>query len=135
MKQATQTTDYTQQALDFAKKYGVKLTINEPDYGKMGWDKYENYRYIFPCRLTRNGKSYSFKFGQSIAAGSEQPTMYDILTCLTKYDPQDFENFCSEFGYDTDSRSAEKTYKAVVKEWHNVMKLFYDILDDLREIE
>ena len=24
-----------------------------------------------------------------------------------------FENFCADYGYDTDSRSAEKTYKAV----------------------
>lgn len=54
------------------------------------------------------------------------PTMYDILTCLTKYDPDSFENFCSEYGYDTDSRKAEKTYNAVCDEWLNVSRLFSD---------
>ena len=54
------------------------------------------------------------------------PTMYDILTCLTKYDPDSFENFCSEYGYDTDSRKAEKTYNAVYDEWLNVSRLFND---------
>ena len=52
------------------------------------------------------------------------PTFYDILTCLTKYDPGSFENFCGDFGYDEDSRSAERTYKAVVKEYKAMARLF-----------
>lgn len=52
------------------------------------------------------------------------PTMYDILVCLTKYDPDSFENFCSEYGYDTMSDKAEKTYNAVYDEWLNVSRLF-----------
>ena len=98
MNTATQTTDLRQQAIDFAAKYQVKLTIAEPKYGQMGWDKNDSYRWIFPCRLTRNKKHYSFKFGQSIAAGSEYPDMYDVLACLTKYDPETFEFFCSNYG-------------------------------------
>lgn len=54
------------------------------------------------------------------------PTEYDVLACLTKYDPGTFENFCSEFGYDTDSRSAEKTYNAVKDEYNNLCALFND---------
>lgn len=52
------------------------------------------------------------------------PTAYDLLTCITKYDPETFENFCSEYGYDEDSRKAEDIYRAVVKEWHKVEKFF-----------
>ena len=126
---------YEQQAIDFASKHNVKLAIGEPEYGQMGWDKKDNFRHIFPCKLSRNGKSYSFKFGQSIAAGAEPPTMYDVLACITKYDPYSFENFCSEFGYDTDSRTAEKTYKAVCREWKGVERLFSDILEELQEIQ
>ena len=54
------------------------------------------------------------------------PTAYDVLVCLTKYDVGTFEDFCSEFGYDTDSRSAKKTYKAVLKEYGNVCKIWND---------
>lgn len=54
----------------------------------------------------------------------EAPTSYDILACLTKYDPGTFENFCSEFGYDTDSRKAEKIYHAVKAEYLGLCSIF-----------
>ena len=52
------------------------------------------------------------------------PDAYTILACMTKYDPGDFENFCSEYGYDTDSKKAEKTYNAVLQEWINMQRIF-----------
>lgn len=54
------------------------------------------------------------------------PTPYNILASLTKYDPGTFECFCSEFGYDKDSKTAEKTYKAVVNEYKSLCILFPD---------
>lgn len=63
------------------------------------------------------------------------PTAYDILSCLTKYNPGSFGDFCSEFGYDTDSRKAEKVYRGVVEEWLHLSALFNEPeLDELREI-
>lgn len=56
----------------------------------------------------------------------EPPTAYDVLTCLTKYDPGTFENFCSDYGYDADSREAEKTYKAICDEYKSVCALYSD---------
>jgi hypothetical protein len=78
----------------------------------------------------------SFGFGKQMKLiAGKQPTPYDVLACLTKYDPGTFEDFCGEFGYDTDSRKAYKTYKAVKREWENVAILFNDEqLDMLREI-
>ena len=55
------------------------------------------------------------------------PTAYDILACLTKYDPYTFEDFCSEYGYDTDSRRAKKTYKAVQKEYNSLAAMYSDL--------
>lgn len=64
-----------------------------------------------------------------------KPTAYDALCCLTKSDPGSFENFCSDFGYDEDSRKAESTYKAVVAEWEQVSNFFSsDELEQLQEI-
>ena len=56
----------------------------------------------------------------------KKPTLYDILACLTKYNPCTFENFCSEFGCDEDSRKAYKTYTAVKEEYMNMCILFND---------
>ncbi len=56
----------------------------------------------------------------------EIPTAYDVLVSLTSYEVGSFEDFCGEFGYDTDSRKAEKTYKAVLEEWKNIKILYSD---------
>lgn len=64
------------------------------------------------------------------------PNAYDILTCLTKYDPNTFEDFCSEFGYDSDSRKALETYNAVKNEYKEVTRLFTDAeIEELQEIQ
>lgn len=52
------------------------------------------------------------------------PSLYDVITVMTKYDPETFEDFCDTFGYDQDSRSAEKTYRAVKKEYNAMKRLF-----------
>lgn len=66
----------------------------------------------------------------------EEPTPYSVLACLTNYDPGSFEDFCSEFDYDTDSIKANKVYKAVVDEWKNVAMLWNDSeIEELQEIQ
>jgi len=63
------------------------------------------------------------------------PDEYSILCCLQKYDVGTFEDFCSEYGYDEDSRTAEKTYKAVCKEYDKVCSLWNDAeIEQLQEI-
>jgi len=56
----------------------------------------------------------------------EAPNNYDILACLTKYDPGTFENFCSDFGYNTDSKKDERIYNSAVDEYMNLKALFTD---------
>jgi hypothetical protein len=106
-----------------AKYYNIKLKVISSYYGVMKWDT-KNKREVFKLQLLRGKKSYTFEFGQSAVKGNEEPTLYDVLTCLQKYEVGTFEDFCGEFGYDNDSRTAEKTYKAVVKEFKAMERLF-----------
>lgn len=124
--------EYTKQANDFANKYGVKLSVLSHRWGVMWNDK--QLRCIFKMRLTRNRKTYTFEFGQSIMNGSKEPTMYDVLSCVQKYDCGTFENFCAEYGYNDDSRTAERTYKACCKEYASMERLFSDCMEELQEI-
>lgn len=128
--------EYEKQAIDFAKKTGTELRILSSHYGSHFTDdvKRGEKRWVFHCRLVRKGKKFEFDFGQSLAAGKKHPTMYDVLSCFQKSDVGTFENFCDEFGYDTDSRSAEKVYHDVKREWENVERLFGDVLEELQEI-
>ena len=64
------------------------------------------------------------------------PSKYSVLACLTKYDPESFEDFCSEFGYDTDSKKADKIYEGVKEEWLNVCRIWNDSeIEELCEIQ
>ena len=74
------------------------------------------------CTLTCNGRKMAVPFTQGSAhqkSGKPTPPELDsVLDCLagdaSGYDnSRDFEDWCSEYGYDTDSRKAEKTYRAI----------------------
>ena len=129
---------YEQQAQQFLKSTGTTLKIGTPSYGQMAWDTTNRFRFIFPITFSRtvNGKRIRFtvKYGQSLTKGSMPPTKYDALACLTKSNPGSFENFCWEYGYNSDSRRAERIYKAVCKEWKNVDKLWHDEIEQFQEI-
>lgn len=53
-------------------------------------------------------------------------TIYDVIADLQKYELGSFDDFCKDFGYDTDSRSAEKIYLACTKEYYDLKKIFSD---------
>lgn len=66
----------------------------------------------------------------------KEPTVYDVLTCLEKCGYESFEDFCGCYGYDTDSRRAEKIYKACVEEYNNVCNIWSDEeIELLKEIQ
>lgn len=154
-KRGDNMTDYQKQAADFMDKTGTKMDLkfigNFPYF-----DDDKESRDVYQVTLTRGTKSYSFRFGQCLANSGDKvkrnphgktmydhelinrkrimPTAYDILACVQKYDVGTFSDFCSEYGYDTDSRKAEKTYFAVQEEFKNINNLFHDVMDELSEI-
>lgn len=88
-------------------------------------------RNVYKITVRRDGKQISFKFGDSINHTLEgiEPDLYDVLTTISaEYDfnNTEFEEFCSEFGYNTDSRKAEKTFKLWKKQNTKLHKLFTD---------
>lgn len=65
-----------------------------------------------------------------------RPCAYDVLSVMTKYDPGTFEDFCCEFGYNTDSRKAEAIYFSVQKEYNNLVRIFTEKqMEELAEIQ
>lgn len=128
-------TNYEKQANDFLQKTNTTIKVEYLKYDKHFADDKES-RHIFKVIIKRDKKQFSLNFGQSIYNGAKEPTNYDILSCLQKYDLGTFENFCSEFGYSEDSRTAEKTYHAVCKEYDNVCKIWSDKeIEELQEIQ
>lgn len=78
--------------------------------------------------FTNNGKS-------DIIHKPVEPTAYDILAGLEKNEVGTFADFCDNYGYDTDSIKALKTYELVAEEYKQVAILFNDAeLEELAEI-
>ncbi len=131
--------DYKKQATEFLEKYCLDLHIEKEGTGKY-WPDDKEKRDIYRWSITNRSKypicSTSGRFGQSIAdTGKRKPSAYDILACLTKYDPETFEEFCASYGYDTDSRKALETYLAVQKEYEGLRKVLpADAWNDFQEI-
>lgn len=123
--------DYQKQGTDFLEN---TETVFKAEFVKNGFHFYDDKekRDIYKITLSREGRSFSCNFGQSIADsnGKTPPTPYDVLTCLQKYEVGSFEDFCGEYGYDTDSRRAEKIYNAAKEEYKNLQILYND-----REVE
>lgn len=86
-------------------------------------------------RLFDQGKIDRFEMNRRLSGLQVAPTAYNVLACITKYDPGIFEDFCDEFGYDYDSVQDREVYFAVQKEWSNVQRLFGDVLEQLRRID
>jgi len=103
----------------------------------VGYDKYfeddKEPRNIYEVRIKRGNRSIGFRFGDSIANTQEgnEPDLYSVLSTISlEYEaPATFEDFCSEFGYDRDSRKAEKSFKGLKRMSEKLHKIFTD--DDL----
>jgi hypothetical protein len=64
--------------------------------------------------LTYRGRRYTFDYWMGRLC-ERDPNAEDCLDCLlsdARAGEQSFEEFCTEFGYDADSRRAEATWRA-----------------------
>jgi hypothetical protein len=71
-------------------------------------------------------------------AHEKEPTAADVLNCLcsdARSGEMTFEEFCSEFGYDSDSRKAENTWKQCERLGAKVRRLLGDEFDEFANAE
>lgn len=91
---------------------------------------------------TNNGKEIGFDFWASLAH-PHLTSLYDTVNAFHCFvedaisGDMDFEEFCFEFGYDTDSRRAERTWKACKKAAEKLRRIydgdFYELAEKLRD--
>ena len=126
--------DYEKQAEDFLNETGTKLSFKRMTEPRK--DGFSCGGYDYKVTIKRNDRSWTFAFSDSKnnIEKNINPTAYDVLACLQKYDVGSFEDFCDDFEYNNDSIKALKTYKAVKKEYNHVYNIFGDVMDELEEI-
>ena len=112
----------------------VKAKFTEVDYNPHMSDFYGNhYRVTLTYQKRRMSTIYSMG-----TAYTEPPTVAEVLECLfldaSHYDDCDgFEDWCSDYGYDTDSIKAERIYKAIARQAFALHRLLGDDYDAIRK--
>lgn len=104
------------------------------------WDSYNDAELRWMAskgwEFVRSNHGFKLNQGLKILKLTDlKPSSYDVLACLTKYDPGTFEDFASEFGYNTDSRKALALYLSIQEEFTQVRSFFSSTeLETLQEI-
>jgi len=77
----------------------------------------------------RSGKrQMTLTFSKGFGHNGAEPTADEVLDCLASdsasvENARDFEDWAQEFGYDTDSRKAEKTYRQCERQAEKLKRL------------
>ena len=88
-------------------KHGARLAFAKQDK----WQQEAN-GYTVTLRYAKRSYTVDFWRGSGIYG---EPTVKGVMECLlsdASSANEDFDSWCGEYGYDTDSRRAEKIYKA-----------------------
>lgn len=131
-----------------------RCTISGAERGHVSfdfWNSYadEEWNWTYSNRFEAKGKFVNRQFGygqetmyerykSNFAKGrkKETPTAYDLLACIEKNEPGTFTDFCSDFGYDTDSRRAFDVYQAVQEEYSKIRRFFTAAeIEELQEVQ
>lgn len=123
--------EYEAQADKFCETYGLKVSAAFKGDGCPPWEQPQDVPGTCPeCHNThgdryrvtlrwkdqaRRPRSLTFDFWGSFndMQNNKRPTAYDVLKTAgcDVHCPDTFEDFCGQYGYDQDSRTAERTFR------------------------
>jgi len=123
------------------KNFQVKVNFRGDKLS--GWDKNNRNNYLITVTNKETKQRITFEFWASIT-NPELEKEYDILNAFYCFvsdavsGSESFEDFCSNLGYDEDSRTAEKIYKACQRSLTKLEKIYdgdiYDLVNELQEV-
>lgn len=120
-------TDTSTTMTDFLTRVPVKMTATRyqpsPDTGAQ-WDRAASH---WRCVLWHEGRKIqvAFHMGQALTG---PPTFAAVLDCLASdaagyENASDFADWCAEYGYDADSRKAERIFRQIERQTGSLARL------------
>jgi hypothetical protein len=109
--------EYDKQPADFLVKFGLKFrAVQHADRCPPFCDGKHVHGDRYRVTISRKGGRVSFDFWNSlkdVQDGKTELRPYDVLACISGdvNCPETFEDFCSEYGYEEDSRKAEQMWR------------------------
>ena len=118
------------QTVAISSEYGAKLDYDKQD----DWQRKAN-GYRVTLRYKGRQMSLDFWMGTGLSGEPEADLVLSSLLLDSSAVDQSFEDWCGEFGYDTDSRKAEATYNACRKSGEKLQRLLGDDFEAFRSAE
>lgn len=119
------TTDTTTTIEQFIAANRITLTSSRTDRNpNMDGGNMDHWRVTLRCA----GRKMSLVFSKGIGHNGAAPTADEVLDCLASdasgvIGGRDFGDWCSEYGYSEDSRSALRTWNAVNRQMRSLERL------------
>ncbi len=135
--------EHTEQETNKAtfKQFEIKASYKGNKKADWSQDNFNNHMITVTNLETK--QKIRFEFWASIAHPMLK-TEHDILNAFYCFVSDaisgnySFEEFCSDFGYDTDNRQAEKIYRKCIKQYDRLSKIYdgdiYDLANELQEV-
>lgn len=107
----------------------------EAELRKMSMDDY--------CRIYMRSRYQNLSYAEKSKANRAyqkklkkyKVDIYDVVTALQKYEVGSFSDFCDKYGYDEDSRRAERIYLDCTDKYYKLKKMFTEEeMETLREV-
>lgn len=101
---------------EFVAQNGIRMTARRVDSNPLMDDRDMDH---WRCTLTCGGRRMSLTFSKGFGHHGERPSVSEVLSCLasdTSCLDEDFDQWCGNYGYDTDSRKAWKTFQACTQQ-------------------
>jgi hypothetical protein len=120
---------YDARAREFLSKHGIKLRITLSDSKPARWEPAGHHYRITLSRKNGAGR-LAFDFWGSVndAEAGKDPGAYDVLSCIGSdlFTPETFEDYCSEYGEEQDSRKALQTFNRAHEHAERLRAFFTD---------
>jgi hypothetical protein len=89
-----------------------------------GSDKMDNWK----CKLRAGRRSMTVYFSKGVGHGGVEPGAGEVLDCLASdasgvVNARGFEDWCDDYGYDHDSRKAERTFRTIERQAASLRRL------------
>lgn len=113
----------------FIRQHRLSMTVDYADTNPnmSGDDEWRRTAHHYKCVLKCGRRQMTVPFSQGCAHTSE-PTAADVLDCLASdaagiENARSFEDWAGEYGYDTDSRKAERTFRTCERQAESLKRL------------
>ncbi len=108
---------------------------NDVEYATLDKWQQEANPWTITLRYRRRQMRVNYWTGQGITT---DPSAVDVLESLcmdASGADQSFDEWCSDYGYDTDSRKAERTYRSVQEQTRRLRRLLGDDFDEIVSLD